>query len=202
MEHKKIVLPAVEGFADREKFATGDIEVINWAEYPYQPLAKFAIAHSATALLVRFDVEEQHIVGRCTEQHGEVYADSCVEFFVRLPQADHYYNFEINCIGTILAARRLSRDEKDYLSDETMQRIKVRPSLPAAIPYEGTGTWSIELEIPFEVIGCKEMPSHLEANFYKCGDKTPIPHFVSWSPILTASPDFHRPEFFGELILK
>ena len=134
--------------------------------------------------------------------HGEVYADSCVEFFVREPQADHYYNFEINCIGTALAARRLSRNEYGYLPAEQMQRIKVRPSLPAAIPFEGEGKWSIEVEIPFSVIGINGTPTALEGNFYKCGDKTPVPHFLSWSPIATPTPDFHRPESFGVLLLR
>lgn len=202
MQRKTIIAPAVEGFAEKEKFANGNVDVINWAEYPYKPIVRFAIAHTANALLVRFEVEEQHVVGRCTQMHGEVYADSCVEFFVREPHANYYFNFEINCIGTILAARRLSRSEKEYLSDEQMQRVVVRSSLPASVQYEGVGEWSIELEIPFEVIGIKSVPEVLEGNFYKCGDHTPIPHFVSWSPILTSSPDFHRPEFFGEIKFK
>lgn len=202
MERKSIIVPAVEGFADIEKFAQGEIDEVNWAEYSYKPVVRFAVAHTADALLVRFDVEEQHIVGRCTQMHGEVYADSCVEFFVREPHADHYYNFEINCIGTVLAARRLSRNEYEYLPAEKMQRIKVRPSLPAAIPFEGEGKWSIELEIPFSVIGINGTPTALEGNFYKCGDQTPVPHFLSWSPIATPTPDFHRPESFGVLLLR
>ena len=37
----------------------------------------------------------------------------------------------------------------------------------------------------------------MRANFYKCGDKTLQPHFLSWSPIHSEKPDFHRPEDFG-----
>ena len=47
----------------------------------------------------------------------------------------------------------------------------------------------------------ENLPHSLRANFYKCGDKTAHPHYLSWSPIHTEKPDFHRPEFFGELIL-
>lgn len=202
MERKQIVAPAVEGFAEIDKFARGAVDVVNWAEYPHRPAVHFAIAHTEKSLLVRFEVDEPYVVGRCTQMHSEVYTDSCVEFFVREPEADHYYNFEINCIGTILAARRRSRDDKDYLSDEAMQSVVVRPSLPAGVPYEGEGAWSIELEIPFGVIGIEGVPARLQANVYKCGDLTPVPHFVSWSPIATPLPDFHRPEFFGELLLK
>lgn len=202
MKTKSITVPAVESFAEIDKFAKGDIDKINWAEYPYKPVVRFAVAHTDESLLVRFEVEEQHVVGRCTQMHGEVYADSCVEFFVREPHANHYYNFEINCIGTVLAARRLSRTEKEYLSAEQMELVRIRPSLPVGEPYEGEGEWSIELEIPFSVIGIEGQPDRLEANLYKCGDRTPVPHFVSWSPIATPAPDFHRPEYFGELLLQ
>ena len=41
----------------------------------------------------------------------------------------------------------------------------------------------------------------IRANFYKCGDETPIPHFGMWSPVDNETPDFHRPEYFGKFIL-
>lgn len=41
-----------------------------------------------------------------------------------------------------------------------------------------------------------------KANFYKCGDNTSKPHYLSWNPIGTESPDFHRPDFFGNLIFE
>ena len=40
------------------------------------------------------------------------------------------------------------------------------------------------------------------ANFYKCGDELPTPHFLSWNPIEWAEPSFHRPEQFGKLIFE
>ena len=202
MKKSIISVPKLESFADIKSFAIGKIDITNWAEFPHKPKCEFAIAYTSERLLIRFEVEEPHVIGLCTQMHGEVYEDSCVEFFVREPQDEHYFNFEINCIGTILAARRRSRTEKDYLSDEIMQLISVKPSLPAGIPYEGSGRWSIDLEIPFKALGLEQQPTLLEANLYKCGDKTPVPHFVSWSPIDTPTPDFHRPEYFGMLEFK
>jgi hypothetical protein len=38
-------------------------------------------------------------------------------------------------------------------------------------------------------------------NLYKCGDKCDTPHFLSWSPIGLPQPDFHCPDFFGEIVL-
>ena len=40
---------------------------------------------------------------------------------------------------------------------------------------------------------------HARANFYKCGDGLTVPHFVTWAPIATEKPDYHRPEFFADL---
>jgi hypothetical protein len=37
------------------------------------------------------------------------------------------------------------------------------------------------------------------ANFYKCGDKLAVPHYVTWNPVGTVAPDYHRPEYFGLL---
>ena len=68
----------------------------------------------------------------------------------------------------------------------------------------GIWNWRVTVVIPFSLIGVdpENLPERLRANFYKCGDETAHPHFLSWSPIGTPSPDFHRPEFFGELILR
>ena len=57
--------------------------------------------------------------------------------------------------------------------------------------------------IPFDLIGIDKnhIPVSVRANFYKCGDKTAHPHFLSWNPVVSSKPDFHRPECFGELIL-
>jgi Carbohydrate-binding family 9 len=37
------------------------------------------------------------------------------------------------------------------------------------------------------------------ANFQKCGDSLPSPHYLVWNYIESENPDFHRPEFFGEV---
>ncbi|OJU09661.1 MAG: hypothetical protein BGN88_12965 [Clostridiales bacterium 43-6] len=44
--------------------------------------------------------------------------------------------------------------------------------------------------------------SVLHANFNQCGDETPFPHCGMWREVETDTADFHRPEFFGKLILE
>ena len=38
-----------------------------------------------------------------------------------------------------------------------------------------------------------------KANFYKCGDKTSHPHWLTWSVVENPKPNFHLPQYFGTL---
>ena len=202
---KSLQIPAVSGFADLASFAETGIDYVCWPDrFPYKPSVKALIAHDDERLLIRFEVSEKGSRAVCTESNGPVWEDSCVEFFVKSPESDYYYNFETSCIGVGLAARRISRSDFAHFTEEEMSRVIRRSSLPCA-PFEKgadeTLEWSVELEIPFAVLDCGPRPGSLLANIYKCGDRTAVPHYLSWSPVLTPAPDFHRPEFFGRLEL-
>jgi len=69
---------------------------------------------------------------------------------------------------------------------------------------QGNFEWYLTVEIPFQLMGVDTVarPETIRANFYKCADGTDSPHYVSWNPIQTESPDFHCPEYFGEMIFK
>jgi hypothetical protein len=86
-----------------------------------------------------------------------------------------------------------------------MSQIKRYASLGNE-PFEekkGNFDWTLTVEIPFSLLGIDpdNLPESIRANFYKCGDGTSVPHYVSWNPIEVENPDFHRPEFFGELVM-
>ena len=67
----------------------------------------------------------------------------------------------------------------------------------------GECSWEVALVIPYSAFFMHNVTSlggkTIRANFYKCGDKLQTPHFLSWSPIDLEKPNFHCPEFFGEL---
>ena len=199
----KASVPAVNGFEDIGKFSVQTIANVNWpGDYPYCPDVKVALGHTDDRMLIKFSVSEENAAAVCMEPNGPVWEDSCVEFFVRVPGDPYYYNFETNCIGTGLAARRLSRDDFKHFTPEQMAMIARRSSLPHGPMKMEHAEWTLELEVPFAVLGLDRCPEMLEANFYKCGDKCATPHFLSWSPIATPRPDFHRPECFGTLVLE
>ncbi len=201
---KTLILPFVRGFADIEGFATASLSCVPWPDaFPYKPEVTVRVAHDADSLLVRFEVKEEGVRAVCLESNGPVWEDDCVEFFVKVPGSRYYFNFETNCLGVGLAAKRLSRSEFNHFDEEEMAKIVRRSSLECKpVDLEGRQTWSLELQIPFSVLDCGPKPAAFEANFYKCGDKTAVPHYTCWNPILLPEPDFHRPDFFGRLELE
>jgi hypothetical protein len=119
-----------------------------------------------------------------------------------VPGSEHYYNFETNCIGRLLAAKNTSIEDHEQFTEGQIARVVRRTSLPdGPLDIKEKTSWYLEIEIPFDLIGCDSCPETLLANFYKCGDKTDKPHYLSWNRIETEKPNFHRPEFFGELHL-
>ena len=183
------------------------VDTVNWPDsFPLKPDCKFNIARSSSAFFIHFVANEKQIKAIYTHDQDPVWQDSCVEFFCQIPGSSTYFNFEFNCIGTCLATERKSRTEDvNPLSPDKMLQIKRYPSLGTK-PFEekqGDFDWSLTVEIPFSLLGIdpNNLPESINANFYKCGDGTSAPHYVSWSPIGVEKPDFHRPEFFGELVL-
>jgi hypothetical protein len=63
--------------------------------------------------------------------------------------------------------------------------------------------WQISMMIPTEVFSGQELNNlsgqNCNANFYKCGDDLPTPHFLCWNSIDTPEPDFHVRRCFGKL---
>lgn len=181
----------------------GAVDSVNWpAEFSYCPKCSFRIARSTKYLAVSFDVEGQDLRATQMGDNGRSWEDSCCEFFVSTKEG-FYYNIEITCIGSILIGYGSGRSGRLHLPEKTVARVLRYSSLEhKCYDFEGGNyKWSVSVLIPFDVIGLDygKLPETLKGNFYKCGDLTAHPHFTSWNPISTPHPDFHRPEFFGEL---
>ena len=182
-----------------------NIEILNWIhEYPYRPITQFYIARSIDSIFIKFSVRGSMLKATFSNDQEPVYQDSCVEFFCMPVGADRYTNFEFNCIGTCSASSRKSRHEDVVpFSPIEMQTIKRYPSIGrrAFNEMEGMFEWELTVKIPYKLIGIDStnLPEKIMGNFYKCADETDSMHFVTWSPVHTEKPDFHCPEYFGEL---
>ena len=182
-----------------------DVDCVNWPEaFPYAPLCGGRVARTRDALVVDFRVSGLDLRARNTADNGRQWEDSCVEVFIQDPEDGNYYNFEINALGKVLACKGPERHNRTPRPAEEMEQIlRLTQMEGGPLEQEGIHTWRVGVVIPFRLLGIdpERLPRSIRANFYKCGDKTAHPHFLSWSPVETPKPDFHRPEFFGELIL-
>jgi hypothetical protein len=186
-----------------------DIDKINWSEYPFKPTVKLFTGFSEEYLWICYEVKGDFFRAKALVDQDAVWQDSCVEFFIYsgdkngiLSNSDTIYrNFEFNVLGVCLSAVG-TKSKRVRLALEEMNQILRFPSIDKNnLPSEGDCfDWNLVVAIPLRILGI-DQGSAFRANFYKCGDLTAHPHFLSWSSIEAANPDFHLPQFFGRLEL-
>jgi hypothetical protein len=142
--------------------------------------------------------------------NGEVWNDSCVELFFS-PDMNaplKYFNLEINCGGTpLMHYNNIPRKEYVVLEPVDIEKIEIAHSLTLPMLHEITDpiTWTIEYKIPFALLEkysaiTRPAPGVVwKANFYKIAGMGSNPHYLTWSLVKNALPDFHLPEFFGTI---
>jgi hypothetical protein len=211
---KKLFIPFIDQDAtnnDAEKVAslldvlpTHQIDYQAWPQFKSDLRASFRIAHTNDAIWLKYEVGENAIGVTTFETNGSVHHDNCVEFFVSFGAEQSYYNIEINCVGIVLIAYGAARTNRTFLPKQLVEKIRTHSIIrSAATDQHGRYAWEVSLIIPKEIF----MHSNLNTfshqtghgNFFKCGDDLPEPHFLSWTNIEAEHPDFHLPEFFGEL---
>jgi hypothetical protein len=198
--------PFVEGKPHWDREATinrAEIGETLWVKPP-EGLAAFAqICYDRERLKVRLRAEESAILSRFSGPLDMVCRDSCLEFFFSPLAGDpRYFNFEFNPQGAL------------YLGFGPDRRHSIRQYIPsyrelfAVEPFTARGGWGVDFSIPLDFIRIYTPDfspgpgEKFRANFYKCGDETETPHYLAWNPVDTPQPDFHRPEFFGEIVFE
>lgn len=186
------------------------IDVVNWEGYNYNPDVKFRMAYSATEIYLQYRVKEHCVKAVYGEDAGSApYKDSCVEFFcVPDDEFNAYYNLELNCIAKGTFAGGQLRTERTKFGDDVLSQIRRHSTLGSEAfgikesegeDFEYTITVALPVKL-FSLSNVKPLKGRtIKANFYKCGDDMPQPHYFSWNPIKTERPNFHKPEFFGNV---
>jgi len=198
--------PMAEVSARLDELGEGHpIETVNWESFPYRPEVRFNIAWGDNEIYIKYYVREAHVKAEKSRTNEMVCEDSCVEFFVSPADDGLYYNLEFNPIGTALMGSGHGRHDSvraDASVVEGIRRLTTMGDKPFA-EISGDISWSLTVAIPLSTFFHHKVDSlagrSFRANFYKCGDKLSNPHFVTWSPVGTEKPDYHRPEFFGIL---
>ena len=185
---------------DGETAATGlpelQMEHILW-EPDCGIRAKACVCHDGQNLYVHLSAKEQDIRAEYTDPPAPVHEDSCLEFFFMPDGEEKYLNFEINpngCLHLGFGPDRYHRE--NVLPQDPRKAFRIQTGRTA----EG---WEAEYRIPVSFLRqfypAFECAGILRANLYKCGDKTAHPHYLAWNSVDTPTPDFHRPEYFGEM---
>jgi hypothetical protein len=178
------------------------------------PQVKAKMAYDENNIYVIFRVEDNYVKAVAEQNQDPVCRDSCVEFFFT-PGRDitaGYMNMETNCCGKILLYFQQKRGVGQIeVNPRDLAKIEIAHSLPyekITEEIQEPTVWTLEYRIPISVIQ-SYMPVEKPAkgvvwkgNFYKCADRTSVPHWLTWSFVDKPAPDFHRPDYFGTLIFE
>ncbi len=162
---------------------------------PFKTTARLVHSDNGYTLLMRSN--EWPLVAKCTVLNGAVCCDSCMEFFFTPNNTDkNYLNFEVNPAGMLhLGLGDGVKSPREHL--DTKGEVVVTTRVIAGVE------WCVMLQIPYSYLKkyFTDFTKEMKGNFYKCGDETPTKHYSTWNPVKTEKPNYHKPEFFGRIIL-
>ena len=201
---------------ETEEIRWDEVPVLNvhnllWDKNGYAPVSMGQICYTEKGLHVKLTSYETEITGRFERMNEPVYTDSCMEFFFQInPETDkRYLNFETNCLGTLLLGLGAEREEREQLNFDFRKELQMK----STVTKENLGSyrgpyWTVEYTIPFafleSIYGPLEIKpgKRIAANVYKCGDETKYEHYMSWNYVGNETPQFHSPEFFGDMFFE
>lgn len=176
------------------------IDYVNWGYDAFTPETYAQIVYDETGFTVKFTVKEKNPQCEKMEDFMEVSEDSCVELFINFDpeHSDYYLNIEVNAIGKMYGAFRTDRYNFTFLTLEEVKGLHIQTAMEEE---QWTVTFHISLELlqdkypGFTLENCK----YVKGNLYQCGLCNQPEHYLSLFPVGTPTPDYHRPEYFGEI---
>lgn len=183
-----------------ESLPKQELNNLSWPYIKTSCQASFVIAHTSKDIIIRFFVTGDYFASSERPINGDVHLDNCVEFFISFDQSGKYYNLEFNAFGIGKVAYGDKNGKRKLLDEDVVRSILTETDLRN----EGEiFDWDILLKIPAEVFVYHKLENFegkiAKANFYKCGDGLPKPHYLCWNRIVSDKPDFHLPEYFGDI---
>ena len=197
---KSYTIVPVTGEIDWEKVPALGVDTVLWE--PECGISMTAqLCYDPQNLYVHLRAVEENIRAEHIGELQQVCEDSCMEFFFAPGEGEdlRYFNLEINPNGCVHLGFRRNRQESTNL---VLKKMTEQLGVRAGRTEDG---WELFYHIPLSLMTlfypgyAWEKGKCMRANFYKCGDLTVKPHFLSWNPVSSESPDFHRPVDFGQL---
>lgn len=166
----------------------------------YTPPAFARVGWNENGIYALMYAYEETIRANVANFGGQVCEDSCLEFFLKPnPASDaRYINVEINPRGVAHIGIGEGRGNRQKFSSPPDGFIVTHSE-----HYGGWWAVSYELDVQFlqaHFGNCLLPGQEMRGNFYTC-DESIHPHFGACFPVKAQKPDFHRPEFFGSMML-
>ena len=167
---------------------------------PSSPVAAwFQACHDGEHLYLRMEAEESPVRATLTGPLAQVCQDSCLEFFLAPEGGERYFNFELNPLGTLCLSFGAKPPVRVRQLPKDLEQFQI-------CPFTTPKGWGVSFAVPVRFLRLYfpqfELKGEAAANFYKCGDACAAPHYLAWSPLTSAAPDFHRRQDFGRLIFE
>ncbi len=180
------------------------------------PHVQVRLMHDDDTLYGIIQCDDQYVKSVHVGYQVDTCFDSCVEFFFKPTVGPGYFNLEMNAGGSFLfyyvrdwTPAPVGDAYVDYevIPEKHGRLVTVKTTMPQIVEpeIETPLTWRAQFAIPraaFEPYcgSVGELSGQCwTCNFYKCGDETSHPHWLSWSPVPELN--FHAPEAFGKLQL-
>lgn len=207
--------PSLTGRVDGTLWQESDpipISQFLWCDPDQKPRVVARLLYDDENLFIQYQVDSDHIYANTSTLNGPVWEDSCVELFTAVDptQRKYYLNFELNCLGTIHCGVGDNRTDRDLITQEIAESIRVRTSISGQTktPAEDDEHWWAAIAIPYRALaaltGTSISPKRGTIWYgnlhYLRSEPTPI--FAAWNPVETAEPNFHHPSAFGTFVFK
>lgn len=177
------------------------------------PMTRAKLLYDDKNIYVFFIVQDNYVRSVAQAHHGDVWADSCVEFFFTPGEdiSEGYFNVEANCGGFILMRHQIVEGQCQKPVDvNDIDKMNIEHSMPKIVEPEITEptTWTLKYALGFDVIekyaSLKKPETGVKwrANFFKCAENNSHPHWLTWAFVDNSGlpePNFHIPQYFGEL---
>lgn len=170
-------------------------------EYKPEAFGRMAVLEGY-GVVITMTAMEVNPLRRYHEKDDPVYNDSALEAFLNFAteySTKEYLNFEMNANGAMLSEFGMNRN-----------RRKLKSFLPCSADCKAQireDSWEVTLKIPMALIQEVYQREPLKSgdlftcNFYKISEDPAIEHYASYAPIVSNTPNFHLPEFFGKAII-
>jgi len=161
-----------------------------------------AVYADEQCLDVLFTAEDDEVVARYLGHDEPLYEEDVVEIFIAPHDRHHYFEIEVNPLGTTFDARIDSPDGvRDTMRADTSWDC---PQLFAAIRRTPRRAETI-VRIPFSCLGVRPPAAGEQwlGNFFRI-DRSRVhgDEFSAWMPTMKSPPDFHVVAAFGKIVFE